>query len=106
MYGKDGKGIDRDGRTLLFKAAENGNLIVVKYLVFEWLNVNAKDRFANTPLHAAAFGGNLEVVKLLVSEGADAKAKGNNSVTGAIQIPRDVARRNRNTEIANYLNSL
>ncbi len=64
------------GGTVLHAVDEGGNLEVVKYLVEQGADVNAKDEDGWTVLHAVDEGGNLEVVKYLVEQGADVNAKG------------------------------
>ena len=49
---------------------------IVKFLVFEGADVNAKNKNDETPLHKAADGGSDSAIyKFLVSEGADENAK-------------------------------
>jgi hypothetical protein len=50
-------------------AAGNGELEVVKFLVQNGANVNAKNNFGTTPLIWAAINNELEVVKFLVQNG-------------------------------------
>ena len=66
-----------DGRTALHRAAEEGHVAVVRYLVEQGADVDARafwylDR---TPLHYAARRGHLEVVEFLVGAGADVNAR-------------------------------
>ena len=62
----------------LHYAAENANLEVARYLVFNGADVNALGCFGETPLHwAARHEKNLEVAKFLVSKGANVNAKAN-----------------------------
>ena len=48
---------------------------MVKYLIFEGADVNAKDKDNMTPIHYAARSENVEVVKYLISKGLDVNAK-------------------------------
>ncbi len=58
---------DKNGNTLLHLAAQNGDLGVVKYLIFEGrIEVNTKNSYGWTPLHYAAHFGYIDVVKYLV----------------------------------------
>ena len=85
-YGNDVnvKTINDESETLLHLAAgaHNGNITVVKFLIFQGANIHAKDRYCRTPLHVAAVRSeNLEIVKYLVSVGADVNAKGDYNST-------------------------
>jgi ankyrin repeat protein len=78
-YGSDVKAVDKDGEMLLHKAATNQqDIAVVKYLLFNGANVNAKEsNFGDAPLHYAAWSNkNVGITKFLVSNGADVQAKG------------------------------
>ena len=63
------------GNTPLHCAAEKGALGVVKYLVSQGANIEAKNIRGKTPLYKAAEQGHLEVVRYLVSQGANIEAK-------------------------------
>jgi ankyrin repeat protein len=67
---------DRKGQ-LLIQAASNRDFELLKLLVAEGADFNAKDKDNNgdTALMSASFKGHLEVVKLLIEEGADINAK-------------------------------
>ena len=47
---------------------------MVKYLVEQGADMEAKGEFDRIPLHIACDNGNLNVVKYLVKQGADVKA--------------------------------
>ena len=55
----------------LLHEAHNGNLEVVKDLVQNGINVNAKDAKHFTALHLASLKGHLDVVVLLLEYGAE-----------------------------------
>jgi len=63
--------------TPLHRAAENGHLSVVEYLVNQNADINAQayQRNIGTPLHYAAQNGHLRVVEYLVNQKADINAK-------------------------------
>jgi len=60
----------------LHDAAESGNIDVVRTLVSQGANVNAKDKDGRTPLYWAACNRNVEVIQFLVSQGANVNAIG------------------------------
>jgi ankyrin repeat protein len=55
----------------LMFASGGGHLEIVKYLLAQGANVEAKDKQGRTPLIWAAMRGQLEVVKALLEAGAD-----------------------------------
>ena len=61
---------DRDGETLLMKAADRGNVAEVQRLLAAGAPVNAKDNDGETALMMAADDGHAAVVKLLLEAGA------------------------------------
>ena len=62
---------NKDGRTPLHWASENGHLEVAKLLLANNANVDAADKDGRTPLHFACQNGHLEVAKLLLANNAD-----------------------------------
>jgi hypothetical protein len=63
---------DEVGRRGLHRAAAEGNLKLVKWLIdSKKADINAKDHSGETALHAAAYKGNFEVVKFLVENNGD-----------------------------------
>ena len=58
------------GNSPLHDAAERGELDIVKYLVSQGANVNAKNNCGEIPLHSAAESNYIEMAKYLVSKGA------------------------------------
>ena len=87
VFGNDVKAVDPNpsmpgdahsvGETLLHKAVRfNKGIAVVKFLVSQGADVNAKNGGNITPLREATFRGNLEVARFLISEGADVNATG------------------------------
>ena len=60
--------------TPLHKAAKDGDLKMVKSLVEQGSEVNAKNEDFQTPLHVAIRFGNFEVAKYLTEKGADINA--------------------------------
>ena len=79
--------MEDDGSTPLHFAATKGYLQVMKILIDNGANVNAKNKNGLTPLHYAvdvnySSSRNCEkVVKLLMDNGADISIKGNNGLT-------------------------
>lgn len=62
---------------VLVKAAWNNNLVLVKNLLAQNVNVNAKNKYGTTALMAAAQNGNDNLIKLLLKSGADVNVKNN-----------------------------
>ncbi len=52
------------------KAAFQGSLDCLKFLVSQGAEVNRKDNTISTPLHLAAYQGQLECIQFLVQSGA------------------------------------
>lgn len=57
---------DFNGRTLIHAAVENGNLSMVKTLVYAGVNINAKERCGATALTIAVLKKNEEICKFLL----------------------------------------
>ena len=57
--------------TPLLRAAHNGHLATVMYLVEQGADLNTLDMGDNTALHWAAMRGHVEIVNFLVQSGAD-----------------------------------
>ena len=55
--------------------AYNGNLEMVRFLLEQGANANAKDNQGTTALIGAAYNGHAEIVKALLAYGADSNAK-------------------------------
>ena len=75
-----------------------GSNEVVKALLANGADVNAKDKYGATALMVASEKSYLEVVKALLAKGADVNAKDNNGVTALM-----VASGNGHTEVVNLL---
>lgn len=65
----------------LFSAAKNGDLLRVKVLLAEGVDVNAKVSNGLTALMAASGNGHLEVVQALLAKGADVNAETSDGAT-------------------------
>jgi ankyrin repeat protein len=81
----------------LFLAAGEGRIAVVRYLLNEGADVNAREEFGNTALIEAAFYGHANVVKELAFRGADINAIGDDGTA------LDVAIARKHTAIADLL---
>ncbi|KAJ7386324.1 Transient receptor putative cation channel sub A member 1 [Desmophyllum pertusum] len=67
--------IDSGGQTPLHRAAANGHVTVVEYLLDQGASVDPPDRSRCTPLFKAAFRGRVDTVQLLLERGADVTLK-------------------------------
>jgi len=79
--------LDREGRTPLFYAIQNGSLPLAAELISLGANVNAQDNNLEGPLHFAARAYNLEATKLLIDHGAEVDLKdrqGNTPLSNAV----------------------
>jgi ankyrin repeat protein len=78
---------DREGRTALFYAAQDGELEIVAELISSGANVNAQDRTLKTPLHFAAGNYQRDVAELLLRSRAHVNAAdshGNTPLSDAV----------------------
>jgi len=75
----------------LFLAAGQGRATVVRYLLDEGADVNAREKLGGTPLMEAAYAGYLEVIKELLFRGAEINAIGNDGTALDIAINRNNA---------------
>jgi ankyrin repeat protein len=66
---------DKNGRTALHWAANEGHKAVAEMLLANEADVNAKDDHSQTPLHHAAANGHRDVAELLLANKADVNAK-------------------------------
>ena len=62
-------------------SVNNGDLIVVEYLINQNADINAKDKCSYTPLHCAADNGLFDVVEHLVNRNVDINAKDKDDMT-------------------------
>ncbi|WP_265017735.1 MULTISPECIES: ankyrin repeat domain-containing protein [unclassified Wolbachia] len=70
------------GITLLYLAAKNGRINLVRYFIDEKrANVHEKTNNGQTPLHSAARNGHKDVVEALLEKGANIHEKDNNGYT-------------------------
>ena len=63
------------GRVDIHKAAELGNIEVVKQHIAAGTDVNAKGEYGKTPLIEATMLGQNEIAELLIAKGADVNTK-------------------------------
>ena len=69
------RSFEKGGVTPLHVAAANGKADVVKVLLDNWVDVDARDVGGNTPLHWAVRSEVPGVVEVLLAGGADANAR-------------------------------
>jgi ankyrin repeat protein len=62
---------DRNGRTVLSWAAENGHEVTFERLIEKGADFESKDNYSRTVLHWASLGGKEAVVRMLLEIGAD-----------------------------------
>lgn len=73
---------DLQGRTLLMKAAKNGDLKLVENLIYSGAVIDAQDNDGWTALmFAARFSTNVNVTKTLIRNGADTEIKNNYGIS-------------------------
>ena len=85
----------------LHKAVEQNRIEMVKWLIENGAEVNAKDTDHRTPLHHASNLGLFEVVQYLMENGANVNAKDNDDFTPLHDA--SFMTTNRSTEILEYL---
>ena len=73
--------IDKDGDTVLLRAARDNQLGLVKDLVEKHADVNIPDLGGRTALHLAVCNNNLEMIKFLVQHGSDINKANNRGRT-------------------------
>jgi ankyrin repeat protein len=73
--------LDREGRTPLFYAAQDGDHAIAAELLRRGATANAQDRHLKTPLHFAASECRTEVAELLLKSGASVDAQDSNGNT-------------------------
>ena len=87
-----------DGCTALWVAATNGHLAVVRHLIEQNAEVDARTSTNSTPLRTAAFSGHLDIVRCLVENGAEVNAR-----KFDLSTPLMVACYNNHIDVASYL---
>lgn len=81
----------------LYLAASEGRVAVVRYLLDEGADVNAREKLGHTALMEATYYGHANVVKELVFRGADINAIGDDGTALDIAVTR------KHTAIADFL---
>jgi len=81
------------GDTPLHIAAASGVLLLVKYLVSQGADVNARNKAGSTPLHKAMLGGKIPIVEFLLENKAEWVA--NDSGYTPFTYARDILRENK-----------
>ncbi|MCF7806301.1 MAG: ankyrin repeat domain-containing protein [Simkaniaceae bacterium] len=95
--------INREGKTPLYVAIEEGHLAVVKFLMEYGAGVNAVNADRKTPLHVAAEKGSFEGMKLLLDFGADTLIKNGRDLRPLWYILRSTT---PDLNLSNYLKAL
>jgi ankyrin repeat protein len=80
-----------NGDMPLFIAAGEGRSDVVRYLLAEGADVNAREKLGDTALTEAAYYGHVALVKELLAHGADVNAIGNDGTALDIALNRNNA---------------
>ncbi|MEI0608195.1 ankyrin repeat domain-containing protein [Brachyspira pulli] len=80
------------------KAAENGDIETVRYLINSEVDIDAQDNDGNTALSIAVLSGNSSTVKLLLDYSADHSIKNKYGQTAM-----DIAKKEKNYEIIGIL---
>ena len=70
-----------DGTSPLHKAANSGDIELLKKLLEKGAEINKQTKFAFTPMQMSTFQSNPEVVKILLDYGADVQLKAENGMT-------------------------
>jgi ankyrin repeat protein len=87
-----------DKAAKLFRAAHEGQIDVVEFLLMKGEDVNAKTKNGRTALILAVAKGHPEIVGMLLTHGADVNAKTENGLTAL-----KIAERKGHTEIARLI---
>jgi ankyrin repeat protein len=72
---------DENGNTFLHKAARNGDIDTVKYLVSQGADISVKNDYGQTPLQLAVIQSEFKIVEYLVSQSAKLDSKDNDGET-------------------------
>ncbi len=83
---------------VLIKAAGDGNLQMVRFLLKKGISINVTNQDHSTPLMAAAAAGHFKIVQFLLEQGADVHVRDDNGLT-----PLDHAERAGHTPMVNLL---
>ena len=98
-----------EGNTLLFTAAQHGNLKLVEQIISMGADINGLSGNDYAPLHGAVIGGKSDNVKFLIKKGADVNVKTRDRSTplhyaaagGDIQIVKILAGENADPDVFN-----
>ena len=93
---------EEDKQSLLHIAIERNHVKVIKFLLKNGIDVNAKDDFGWSALHLAVYFKNLNIVKLLVTNKADVNSK-ITTKSGLNNTPLHIAAKKGCCEILEYL---
>jgi len=89
-----------DLETALHKAAEKGNIEIVKLLLENGAKIDVEDTEGWRPLHMAAWNGEQKVVKLLLEKKADVNAQNKYG-----KIPLSMAYQNQHASVVKLIES-
>ncbi|KAL2127566.1 hypothetical protein VTI74DRAFT_10546 [Chaetomium olivicolor] len=89
---------DDNGRTALYLASSQGNIIMVSKLILADADVTARSNDGSMPRHLAAQHGVIKVTRLLLDKDASNDSRDNNN-----QTPETTARRNGHSNIVQLL---
>jgi len=89
----------------LHSAADRGFLDIVKYLVKEGADIEARDIWNKTPLALAVEQGRFDIVKYLVKEGADINIEDKNGMTPLDLAKKNKAKKANHKKVIKYLRS-
>ena len=95
----DAKPANSEADDALVNAAVSGDIEVVKLLIANGANVNAKDVYGDSSMHYVAHRGRKEIVELILANGAEV----NTTTISGDFTPLDLATKRKLADIVNLL---